>query len=237
MASSYIFSDEFVGSAGSAPDPSKWYVMNGTQINGNTCSSANVFLDGNGHLVVRASRSGSAFTAGFLGTFNYSGWPPSGVKETFSLPFKVEASMLMPSTPGAWAALWAMNTDRPTSQDIYELDMAEERLTQPTVAGTHQHTWLNGVDQAPADATKSGVSDMTKNWHTYSCEVYSNVVQSYIDGAPIGTGFYGVSGSFGLLLNNGIGNSGSWGADGGQPASTDPGPWDLLVDYVHVTAL
>lgn len=61
--------------------------------------------------------------------------------------------------------------------------------------------------------------------------------KAYVDGAPIGTGFYGVSGSFGLLLNNGIGNSGSWGADGGQPASTDPGPWDLLVDYVHVTAL
>lgn len=236
-ASPYIFSDEFTGSAGAVPDTTKWYVMNNTSINGITANSANVFQDGSGHLVVRTARvTGGGYSAGFCGTFNYSGWPPSGIKASFSLPFKVEASMKMPPTAGAWCALWAMNVDRSTSQDIYELDMAEERLTQATVAGTHQHTWLNGVDQAPADGTKSGVTDMTQNWHTYSSEVYSDHVTNYIDGVAIAT-FYGVSGKFGLLLNNGIGNSGSWGADGGQPSSTDPGPWDMLVDYVHVTAL
>jgi hypothetical protein len=225
-----LFEDTFDGAAGAKPDPAKWYVIDGYSINGLKSAAANVFLDGQGHLVVRTARSGSTYSAGFVGTFNYTGWPPSGIKASFPVPFRVEASMLMPPTPGAWAALWPMSVDRSTN--IYELDIAEERLTLPTSAGSHQHTWAAGKDTNPADASLA-VSDMTKNWHTYRGDVYADRVETFVDGVQVGT-FYGVSGVFGLLLNNGIGPVGSWGAAGGQPAASDPGPWDMLIDYVRV---
>ena len=230
-----LFQDDFIGQAVSPPDPSKWYVISGRNFNGTPVAAANVFLDGNGHLVVRTARSGRGYTGGFLGTFNYTGWPTSGIKHSFALPFRAEMSALMPGAPGAHTGLWAMNVDRPTSQDIYELDIAEERMTIPTVAGSHQHTWLSGVDKHPVDASMA-VTDMARNWHIYASEVYADHVTNYVDGKAVGS-FYGVSGKFGLLLNNEIDPAGTWGAHGGQPAAGDPGPWDMLVDYVRVSAL
>ena len=59
----YAFADEFDGPAGSAPDPSKWAYDTGGGGWGNnelevyTSSRANSFLDGNGNLVIRATKS------------------------------------------------------------------------------------------------------------------------------------------------------------------------------------
>lgn len=234
---SLIFSDDFVGVAGAVPDPMRWCVIGGgNNLNGCPRDYSNVFLDGNGHLVVRAKRAGTAYSGGFVGTFNYQGWPPSVVKASFSLPFKVEMSALMPATPGAHASLWAMNVDRPNSQKIFEIDIAEERLSMPTVAGSHIHTWLSGKQPVPPVDAMAAVTDMSKNWHTYAAEVYPDHVTTFVDGVQVGK-FYGVSGTFGLLLDNGIDPAGSWGADGAQPAPADSGPWDMLVDYLRVWRL
>src|SRR5438552_11928516 len=60
-----VWSDEFNGAAGSAPDPSKWNYDLGGGGWGNgeaetyTSSSQNVFQDGKGNLVIRAIRDSS----------------------------------------------------------------------------------------------------------------------------------------------------------------------------------
>ena len=56
---SYVFTDEFNGPAGSPPDPSKWNHETGRWTDNNeletyTDSTANAYLDGQGHLVIKA---------------------------------------------------------------------------------------------------------------------------------------------------------------------------------------
>jgi hypothetical protein len=229
-----LFGDEFNGTS---LDTNKWDVKVGNAPFGDPATASNVFLDGSSHLVVRTARNSTGgYTGGFLATFNYgSGWPPTGIKASLPVPFRIDMRALMPNTAGAHSSLWMMNVDRPTSQNIYELDTAEERTTLATTFGSHQHTWLNGSDTRPVDGQLT-ISSMRTNWHVYSADVYSDHVTTYCDGVR-GATFYGVSGHFGAILSNGIAPAGTWGAAGGQPSSNDPGPWDMLVDYVHVSAL
>jgi hypothetical protein len=130
-----------------------------------------------------------------------------------------------------------VSSAKPPDGHLYELDIAEERMTFPTQAGCHQHKWQNGggTDLAPWDGGIT-VSNMATNWHVYSADVTATKVSYYVDGALCGNA-YGAPGSHGILLDNVLGAPGSWGGGGALPASGDPGPWDFLVDYVRVTAL
>jgi hypothetical protein len=170
-----------------------------------------------------------------MGTFQYGmGWPPPNVKASWTVPFRIEVRALMPDSPGLWPIVWPMNVDRSRSQQIHELDVVEQRMTQPTVSGCHQHTWLNGVDIAAWDGHRT-VSHTGRNWHTYSADVRADRVEYRVDGELCGVA-PGVSGRFGVLVNNWVAKPGSWGSAGAQPAATDPGPWDLKLDHVRVTA-
>ncbi len=242
---SYIFQDEFNGATGSAPDASKW------TLRGEICDppadyacpkNSNVFQDGAGNLVLRTKRessnwlTGGPYSGAWLSSFTYgSGWPASGVKASLPVPYKIEMRAIMPNTVGAWPSIWTINVDRPTTQNIYELDVAEERMTTPTSAGCHQHTWLGGADKGAWDGGVN-VSDMGLNWHVYSANVYTDRVEYKVDTQACGTA-YGVSGKQGIILNNLIAKPGSWGSAGGQPSTGDPGPWDFKIDYIRVSAL
>ncbi len=241
----YIFQDEFNSAAGTPADSSKW------TLRGEICDSpsswacpknSNVFHDGNGNLILRTKREsanwldGGPYSGAWLSTFEYgSGWPASNVKASLNVPYKIEMKALMPNTPGAWPSIWAINVDKPNFQNIYELDIAEQRMTYPTSAGCHQHTWLNGSDRGAWDGSIT-VSDMGLNWHVYSANVYADRVEYKVDGDLCGTA-YGVSGRHGIILNNLIADPNSWGAGGQQPASTDTGPWDFKIDYIRASSL
>lgn len=231
-----LFDDEFNGTS---IDTTKWNVANGTKLNNLVDLPGNVFLDGNGHLIVQTARNSSGgFTGGLADMFQYAtGWPPANIKESLTVPFQVDVRMRMPAVAGDHGGAWLINTDAPTSQNIYEIDMAEERTSLPTTGGCHQHTWLGGVDQQPANSSVA-ITDMAANWHVYTTQVYADHVNDYVDGQLCGT-FYGVGAGrqFGMLIDNGIGTAGSWEAGGGQPAATDPGPWQMQVDYVRATSL
>jgi hypothetical protein len=209
-----------------------------------TCAKdSNVFQDGLGNLVIRTKREpsnylgGGPFSGGWVQTFAYgTGWPPSPVKASWAVPYRIEMRAKFPNVPGAWGGGWNMNVDRPTSQNIYELDWSEERMSYPTSADCHQHTWLSGRDTTPWDCSAVPVSHMGLNFHVFSADVYTDRVVYKVDGITRGTS-YGVSGRHGLIINMGIGGPGSWGSGGQQPPASDPGPWDLLVDWVRVSAL
>lgn len=238
------FCDDFSGPAGAAPARRNW-IKRGNDVcdNGGGIKDANAFLDGRGHLVMRIKREprrlcGIKFSSSFIGTFNYgSGWPPTRVKASVSLPFHIEMSALMPDSPGTWAALWLMSVDRPASRNYYELDVADERMSFPRSAGCHTHIWPSN-SRAWDGATS--VSNMGTHWHVYSADVSPHHVSYFVDGMRCGPGSSWTvpSGRYGLLIDNIIptGRTHTWGAGGGWPAAADPGPWDMKVDYIKVTS-
>src|ERR1700677_2341019 len=66
---STMFTDNFAGSAGSAPSAANWFYDIGTgygtgEIENTTNSTSNVYLDGNGDLVLKAIDNGGTWTAG-----------------------------------------------------------------------------------------------------------------------------------------------------------------------------
>ena len=108
-------------------------------------------------------------------------------------------------------------------------------MTFPTSVGCHQHDWVNGHDMGVWNGG-TGVTNMATNWHTYSARVFTDHVSYYVDSVLCGTG-PGVSGAQGAILDNVLGQPGSWGSGGGAPAAGDPGPWSMLVDYLRVARI
>ena len=66
---STVFSDNFAGAAGSAPSAANWFYDIGTgygtgETENTTNSTSNVYLDGNGDLVLKAIDNGGTWTSG-----------------------------------------------------------------------------------------------------------------------------------------------------------------------------
>ena len=124
-----VWSDEFDGAAQQLPDPSKWTYDTGSRDevgnqgwgNGETetyCSPRganpsacdphhpNAFLDGNGHLVLRAEREPD-------GKWTSARITTRGLKE-FQYG-RIEARMRLPVGTGLWPAFWMLGSDYLTS--------------------------------------------------------------------------------------------------------------------------
>jgi hypothetical protein len=115
---STVFSDSFSGAAGSHVD-SQWTYDTGTQYNGtgctsnwgtgevetNTNSTANVSLDGSGHLDITPVNSGGSWTSGRIETVADNFAAPAGGE------LEVSASIKQPdpgSGLGYWPAFWML---------------------------------------------------------------------------------------------------------------------------------
>ena len=113
------FEDDFTGPAGSPPDPARWHHDVGNtgygyrQLQTYTTSRANSFLDGNGHLVIRATRDGDGYASARLTTLGrftqYQG--------TFEARIKLEVQQ------GLWPAFWLLGPGRWPSHG--EVDIME----------------------------------------------------------------------------------------------------------------
>src|ERR1700683_1141958 len=126
-----VFGDNFAGPAGSAPSAANWFYDIGTgygtgEIENTTSSTSNAYLDGNGHLVLKAIDNGGTWTSARLeSTRDDFEAPPGGELEmTASIEQPDPANGL-----GYWPAFWALGSPgrmggpRPTEG---ELDMMED---------------------------------------------------------------------------------------------------------------
>ena len=126
-----VFGDNFAGPAGSAPSPANWFYDLGTgfgtgEIEHMTSSTSNAFLDGNGHLVLRAISNGGTWTSGRLESARDDfAAPPGGELEmTASIEQPNPASGL-----GYWPAFWALGSPMRMGggwPQSGELDMMED---------------------------------------------------------------------------------------------------------------
>jgi beta-glucanase (GH16 family) len=126
-----VFGDGFAGRAGSAPSPADWFYDIGTgygtgEVERTTNSTRNVYLDGDGHLVLKATRSGGGWTSARIETTRDDFQAPAGgdLEMTASIEQPRPADGL-----GYWPAFWALGSPMragggwPTSG---ELDMMED---------------------------------------------------------------------------------------------------------------
>jgi beta-glucanase (GH16 family) len=107
-----VFEDTFAGAAGSRPSENNWFYYLGTdsgneEVNANVSSTSNTYLDGDGHLVLKAINSGGSWTASRIeSTRDDFEAPPGGELEmTASIELPDPASGL-----GYWPAFWALGS-------------------------------------------------------------------------------------------------------------------------------
>jgi hypothetical protein len=139
-----VFSDNFAGAAGSRVNSANWKYDTGPgssfgtgEIETMTNSTNNVYLDGNGHLVIKALESGGAWTSGRIQTNTANVGAPAGGE------LEVTASIEQPNPAnglGYWPAFWMLGPGSWPSTG--EIDILED----VNALSEHSGTFHCGVD-------------------------------------------------------------------------------------------
>lgn len=221
--------DEFAGNSGSAPSR-LWTARSGTGFDSGkqTYSSSNAFLDGQGHLVIQA-------TKGKKGSYT-SGWV--WTKNNLSFGYgTITARVKMPKGQGLWPAVWLMGADSDTAgwPASGEIDIAELPSTTTTVYST-----LHGPISGSADTQQaqiiSTLPDLSTDYHNYWVRHMPDEITFGVDAQTLGT-LTPADLSAGetwvynrptyMILNLAVG--GSW---AGAPDGTTSFPAKMLVESV-----
>lgn len=233
-----LWSDEFSGAKGQKPDPSKWtYDIGGNgwgnkELETYTSSAQNAFLDGDGHLIIRAIKGADGrITSARLKT-----------EGLFSFTYgRAEARMKLPRGQGMWPAFWMLGADiaQVGWPACGEIDIMEGLGREPAIVhGTVHGPGYSGAHGISAQYTLPGAPALADDFHVYAADWTPDRIQFSIDGhvyatvthASIPPGSKWVyDHPFFLLLNLAVG--GAW---PGNPDASTIFPQDLIVDYVRV---
>jgi beta-glucanase (GH16 family) len=232
-----VWSDEFNGPAGSAPDPAKWaYDLGATgwgnrELENYTNSRDNSYLDGQGNLVIKAIKNGSSFTSARLKT--------AGL---FAFTYgKIEGRMKLPYGQGIWPAFWMLgDTSKARGWPaVGEIDVMENIGKEPaTVRGTvHGPGYSGGKGIGKGYSLPSGAR-FADDFHVYAAVWNTDSIEFFVDGTShfklLSTGIpegatWAFDHPFYIILNLAVG--GDW---PGKPDDTTQFPQQLTVDYVRV---
>ncbi len=170
---STVFSDNFAGASGSQVNSANWKYDTGAgstfgtgEIETMTNSTSNVYLDGNGHLVIKAINSGGNWTSGRIQTNSANVGAPAGGE------LEVTASIEQPNPSsglGYWPAFWMLGAGSWPSTG--EIDIMED----VNALSEHSGTFHCGVDPGgpcnETDGIGSGLdacSGCQTGYHTYT---------------------------------------------------------------------
>ena len=262
-----VFGDDFNGAAGTRLNDTNWIYDTGHGYPGGaanwgtgevetmTSNSANVSMDGAGHLAITPLRDAAGnWTSARIETRRTDFQPPAGGK------MRIEASLQQPNVSGAaaagyWPAFWSMGAPaRPVGAtnwpSIGEIDIMEDinGLSSvfgtlhcgPSIPGTCNETTGLGSGQVACPGCQTG-------FHTYGVEwdrsVSPETLRWYKDGAvyfslnrnQVNQSAWDTALSHGyfVILNVAIGGGFPAAFGGGPTASTRSGV-PMLVDYVAV---
>lgn len=190
---STVFSDDFNGSAGSAPSSGNWKFDTGPgssfgtgEIETMTDSTANTHLDGNGNLNITALGSGGAWTSGRIQTPTANVGAPAGGK------LQVTASIQQPSPSsglGYWPAFWMLGPGQWPENG--EIDVMEDVNALSDVAGTIHCGTSPGGPCNEGTGISSGLRacpGCQSGFHTYSMildrtNTSAETITFYLDGS------------------------------------------------------
>ena len=127
-----IFADDFDGPAGAPPDYSRWTVVGWNEpVNPPILGlfrndRRNVFLDGNGNLVLRATKEGNTYFSGRV-----EGTMKIGIGHTWEARVKLNCLV-----PGCWPAYWLVNREpTPDGRDPCRTAKSTSSSGTATVSG------------------------------------------------------------------------------------------------------
>jgi beta-glucanase (GH16 family) len=232
-----IWSDEFAGPAGSPPNPAIWTYDLGAGGWGNaekenyTKSTDNAFLDGEGHLVIKAIATAGGYTSARLKT-----------QGLYSVTYgKIEMRAQIPFGQGLWPAFWMLGVDIDSAgwPHCGEIDIMENIGKEPSV--------VHGTVHGPVSSAAYGIGApfqllngqrFADGFHKFGVIWGPESVEFLVDNTPYKTvtpadlppgADWVYSHPFFLLLNVAVG--GNW---PGYPDATTQFPQQMVVDYVRV---
>lgn len=242
-----VWSDEFSGANGSAPDSTKWVHDIGGNGWGNneleyyTSRTQNAQLQ-NGNLVITAQRE--TYTGAEGTTRDYTS-ARLKTQNLFSQAYgRFEARIKIPAGQGMWPAFWMLGSDITTIgwPKCGEVDIMENIGKQPSVI----YGSLHGPSSISRTSTEFGTfklpagENFADDFHVYAIEWEPGTVRFYVDSNLYGTfekaswpanGTWAFDHPFFIILNVAVG--GDW---PGPPDSSTSFPQEMLVDYVRIYA-
>lgn len=251
-----LWSEEFTGAAGSAPDPATWsarYCGKQDANGGGTCYNNEsqyylpeaVELDGSaeGAAVITTTRVTSPPATGTcLGTrclFTSARFDTLG-KVAFRYGY-LEARIAMPRGGGNWPALWMLGAaGTATRLSPGEIDIVEGSGALPTrVSGGVHFPVERGGSEVPRQFHSSGSTsgvDTTDGWHTYAIAWLPDEIHFYVDGRRFFTAsnltmqspFWPFNQPFFLIVNNAVSPDNGFGG-----AYTGWADSQMRIDYIR----
>lgn len=248
------WSDEFEGPAGSLPDPTVWRpeigdgTANGIPGWGNaerqtyTGDPANVSLDGEGHLVIRALEThGDAPLCYYGAPCEYTSAriiTAGNLEVTYG---RIEARIKIPYGQGLWPAFWMLGNDLPNVgwPESGEIDIMENIGREPD----RIHGTVHGPGYSGGSGIGRGVSlpdggRFADDFHVFAIDWSPVRIVWTLDGVPYSTvtpadlprgARWVFDHPFFLILNVAVG--GHW---PGDPDDTTTFPQEMAIDYVRV---
>jgi beta-glucanase (GH16 family) len=233
------FFDNFIGPAGSPPNPQIWgYDLGGGGWGNNeqevyTNSPNNVRLDGNGDLVIQAQRTPTGYTSARLVT-----------RGKADIQYgTLMARIKFPSGQGIWPAFWMLgsNIDSVGWPAAGEIDMMELPDVGTTYNTALHGPWANGQPGFWTASTSGPAgTDLSTGFHNYWVTREPGLIMVGVDGyvrsvytrssIPAGAQWVFDAPSY-ALLNVAVG--GNW---PGPPSNSTPFPATMLVDWVSYAA-
>src|SRR5271165_2705695 len=180
-----VWSDEFSGADGSAPDAGKWAIQKGGNGWGNneleyyTARPQNVQVSG-GNLVITPLKED------YTGPDQVSRHYTSARLQTkglFSQQYgRFEARIKIPKGQGMWPAFWMLGSDIDTNPwpACGEIDIMENIGKEPAI----NHGSLHGPGYAPGNVTASftiPTGALSDDFHLYAVEWEAQQVRFYVD--------------------------------------------------------
>ncbi|HEY6332389.1 MAG TPA: glycoside hydrolase family 16 protein [Blastocatellia bacterium] len=240
-----VWSDEFNGPAGSAPDPTKWTYNIGAGGWGNneleyyTRRRKNVYLDGQGDLVIQVLNKKYTGQDGVTADYTSTRMLTQGL---FTQKYgRIEARIKLPTGQGIWPAFWMLgdNINTVNWPQCGEVDIMENIGSQPSLnAGSMHGPGYSGGQALTGTYTLPNGQIFAGDFHIFSIDWSPSAVTFSVDGnayetqtpADVPTGDDWVfDHPFFLLMNVAVG-----GDYPGSPNSTTVFPQLMLVDYVRV---
>jgi beta-glucanase (GH16 family) len=232
-----VWSEEFDGPAGSAPDPAIWtYDLGATGWGNNekenyTNSTDNAFLDGEGHLIIQAIATPGGYTSARLKT-----------QGLYSLTYgKIEIRARLPFGQGIWPAAWMLGGDIGSIgwPGCGEIDIMENIGKEPsTIHGTVHGPGYSGANGIGAPFLLPNGARFADGFHTFAVVwgpesldfLVDDILYKSVTPADLPPGAQWVfTHPFFLILNVAVG--GNW---PGNPNATTQFPQQMAVDYVRV---